>query len=380
MARTLPPHGVRRRRLLRFGLVGLVAHGPSILAPVARADDAAPEAAADATTDVERPHIAALLPLKSAALGKLAEAVRRGLAVAAQVDQNPLPLIVYPVGDEVGPLVDTYDRALRAGAQFVIGPLSKPAVAAIATSGAVTAPTLALSIPDSEVALPDGMYAIGIQLEAEARQIARIAASQGRRRASIVALDTPLARRVAQAFADEWTRTTRPIVDNLLFNPDPVQLKKLRDTLTAGQADMVFLALDGTRARQVKPYLGRALPAYGTSQVHVTTTDATGQMDLNGLVFVDMPWLLMPDHPAVMLYPRPTLALPAEQARFFGLGIDAWRIAQALLGGTSFNELGDIDGVTGHIRPGAARQFVREPFAAQFAQGQPRLLSPTGGR
>lgn len=372
----MPSHDPDRARRRWIGLVGLAAVVgiTPILAPAARAEDR------EAPVDDEKPHVAALLPLKSAALGKLADAVRRGLAAAAQVDQNALPLVVYPVGDDANELVETYDRALRSGAQFVIGPLSKPAVAAIATSHAVTVPTLGLSVPDSDVALPDGMYVVGIQLEAEARQIARLAASQGRRRASIVALDTPLARRVAQAFADEWTRTTRPIVDNLVFNAEPVQLKKLRDTLTAGQSDMVFLALDGPRARQVKPYLGRALPAYGTSQIHVTTTDATGQLDLNGVVFVDMPWLLMPDHPAVMLYPRPPVGLSAEQARFYALGIDAWRIAQALLGGASFNDVGEIDGVTGHLSPGPARQFVREPFAAQFVQGQPRLLNPVSGR
>jgi outer membrane PBP1 activator LpoA protein len=330
---------------------------------------------------IDKPHVALILSLKSAGLGRLAEAVRMGVATAAGADRSDaLPLITYPTGDDAKELVETFDRAIRQGARLVIGPLAKPAVHAIARSNVVTVPTLALTIPDTDVLLPDNMYAFGVQLESEARQIARLAQSQGRRRAVIIGLDTPLSKRVAQTFAEEWTRTGRLIVDQFLFTNDQVQLRKIRDGITLGNADMIFFALDAQRARQVRPYLGKVLPTYSTSQSYAPTNDVVGQHDLNGLVFVDMPWILMPDHPAVITYPRPQGVFSAtDQDRFYALGIDAWRLGQSLLE-SGFNDAGTLDGVTGYITPGSGRQFRREAVAAQFVQGQPRLINPDSGR
>lgn len=329
----------------------------------------------------EKPHIAALLPTKSANFGKLADAVRRGLLAGAAVDNsNALPLVIYPTGDDAKELVDTYDRAIRLGARLVIGPLTKTGVNAIATSNAVTVPTLALTVPDGDVLLPDGMYAFGVQIESEARQMVKIALSQGRRRAVIIAADNTLGRRVATAFAEDWTRSGRLIVDQYMYTTDQAALKKIKDGITLGNADMIFLALDAPRARSIRPYLGKILPTYGTSQVFMAGSEVVGQHDLNGVTFVDMPWVLMPDHPAVISYPRPQGVFASyEQERFYALGIDAWRLGRALLD-TGFNDSGTLDGVTGYLSPGSSRQFVREAVAAQFVQGQAKVLNPVSGR
>jgi outer membrane PBP1 activator LpoA protein len=348
----------------------------------AQTPDTAPPAPVDPPPpEEEKPHIAALLPTKSASFGKLADAVRRGLMAGAAVQGgNALPLIIYPTGEDAKELVDTYDRALRLGARLVIGPLTKAGVHAIAKSNAVTVPTLALNIPDSDVLLPDSMYAFGVQIESEARQMAKIALSQGRRRAVIITPDNTLGRRVATAFAEDWARSGRLIVDQYMYTTDQVALKKIKDGITIGNADMIFLALDAPRARSIRPYLGKLLPTYGTSQVYMAGSEAVGQHDLNGVTFVDMPWVLMPDHPAVIAYPRPQgVFVSYEQERFYALGIDAWRLGQALLE-SGFNDVGTIDGVTGYLSPGPGRQFVREAVAAQFVQGQPKLLNQVSGR
>lgn len=323
----------------------------------------------------DKPHVAVLLPLKSAAFGKLAEAVKRGISAAAfagDTEMN-LPLVTYPTGDAPKEVLEAYDRALRAGARFVIGPLTKSAVQAVAASDGVTVPTLALSVPDGEV-LPDRMYAVGLQIEMEARQVARVAQSQGRRRAVVIGNDSALGKRMAQAFADEWTRSGRLIVDQFPFATDAVRVKRMRDSFASNNVDAVFLALDGTRARQLRPYLPKTLPLYGTSQINTAEGSVLGQHDLNGVVFVDMPWMVLPDHPAVLAYPRQVgMFATFDQERFYALGIDAWRLSQALLE-TSFSQLAPLDGVTGLISPGAARQFVREPVPVQFQQGAPRLV------
>ena len=371
-----PAHAPTARQVTPAG--GSPAAAPtSPTSPTSPAQVAAPPQPAAS----DKPHVALILPLKSAGLGRLAEAVRLGVATAAGTDRaDALPLVTYPTGDDPKELIETYDRAIRQGARLVIGPLSKPAVHAIAGSNAVTVPTLALTAPDSDVMLPDNMYAFGVQLESEARQIARLAQSQGRRRAVIIGLDTPLSKRVSQSFAEEWTRTGRLIVDQFVYTSDQVQLKRIRDGIALGNADMIFFALDAQRTRQVRPYVGKALPSYATSQAYAPSGDVVGQHDLNGLTFVDMPWMLMPDHPAVIAYPRPQGVFSAtDQDRFYALGIDAWRLGQSLLE-NGFNDAGTLDGVTGYISPGSSRQFRREAVAAQFVQGRARLINPVSGR
>jgi outer membrane PBP1 activator LpoA protein len=336
-----------------------------------------------ATEAEEKPHIAALLPLQSTAFGRFADAVRRGLEAAMAADgerEDRLPVIVYPTGDDPEDTIDTYDRALRAGARLVIGPLHRGAVQALAFSNAVTVPTLALSIPDADVMLPDRFYAFGVHLESEARQVARVARAQGRRRAAIIVGDTPLSRRIAQAFADEFARGGRLIVDQHGFTAEKARIKKIRDGLTASKADAVFFAIDGPRVRQIRPHLGRSLPGYATSLVHTAEGAVVGQFDLAGIIFVDMPWMVAPDHPAVMAYTRPTsLFTTYEQERFYAIGIDAWRLSQMMLGST-YSGLGILDGVTGQLVPGTSRQFQREPIAAQFTQAGVRTLGDLEAR
>lgn len=324
----------------------------------------------------DKPHIAVLLPLDSPAFGKLADAVKRGIEAAATTadPEKTLPIVVYPTNDVAKNIIDVYDRALRAGAQFVIGPLTKNAVQAIASSNAVTVPTLGLSVPDSERPLPDKMYAFGVQIEAEARQIARVAQSQGKRRAVVITGDNTLAKRASQAFMEEWTRSGRLIVDQHAFTTDQGKLKRIRDNLGPNNVDAIFLALDGQRARQVRPYLGKTIATYATSQVNSSEGTVLGQHDLNGVVFLDMPWMVLPDHPAVMSYPRLTGVFGTfEQDRFYAIGVDAWRLAQGLLE-ESYSSLSPVDGVTGLLTPGITRVFVREPLPVQFLQGVPRVV------
>lgn len=363
------------QRLRVLMLLAAVLYGAlaALVTPAARAQ----------TEESEAPHIAALLPLKSQTFLRYAEAVRRGITAAAtaEVDRpNVLPVVVYPTGDDPKDVIDTYDLAIRRGARFVIGPLTKNAVQAVATSYAVSVPTLALSVPDSEVLLPDGMYAFGVQMEAEARQVARIAQSTGKRRVAIFVSDNALSKRVGQAFAEEWARSGRLVVDQHTHTTDPGKLKRIRDAIVAGGVDVIFFALDGPKARQVRPYLGKSLPAFGTSQIYSPESHVLGQHDLNGIVFVDMPWLVSPDHAAVMTYERqPGSTMTFEQERFYALGIDAWRLAHTLLDG-GYTDLGMMDGVSGYLSPGPAHVFNREAAVVQFTQSGLRPFEVTGPR
>ena len=312
-----------------------------------------------------------LLPLNSTSIGRQADAVRLGVLEAAKVHRaTTLPVVIHATTDEAYDIVQAYEEAVRAGAQLVIGPLTRSAVTALSGTKLVTVPTLALNAPELESVLPQELYIFGLQIENEAKQLAQLARQQERKTAVVVATDSALSRRLGQAFADEFVRRGGLIQDEFVYTTDAPSLMKLRDSLTSASGTVVFLALDAARARQIRPYLGASTPIFATSLVH-TTNDALANRDLNGVYFVDMPWLLTPDHPAVMSYARQEQA-GLEFQRFYALGIDGYRIAQDLLRGPPGEA--PLDGVTGYITLGRDHRFLRELIPAQFSQGETRVL------
>lgn len=322
------------------------------------------------------PHIALLLPLDSKLFGRHAEAVRDGVIAALKAQGGAaLPLREYAAGDTAEQALKSYIRAINAGARIVIGPLTRDGVAAIVGSAATLVPTLALNVAEGHAgALPENVYTLSLQIEAEARQVAQLAWQDGHRRAVTLAADTPLSRRIHQAFVDEYTRLGGAHASAYSFSPEPEALGRVRRAVEAGKPDMVFLALDFARARLARPYFG-SLPVYATSQVNPGNAGPLAGFDLAGVRFLDMPWLLLPDHPAVMIYPRPSYREAVELERFYALGIDALRLALMLAAGRGEPAL---DGVTGRLTLGRDRHFARGLTPAQFADG--RLTVPARER
>jgi len=316
------------------------------------------------------PHIALLLPLNSVTFGRPAEAVKNGFLAAAKVQgSEPLPLRVYAVGDDPGQIVSSYITALAGGARLVVGPLTRNGVTAIA-SNPVPVPTLALNVPNAGTPVPANLYMLSLHAEAEAQQAARFAYRDGWRKALVVSTDSTLMRRIQQAFAEEFTRLGGALVAEYAFTSDPEGLARIREAAGLGVADMAFLALDFPRARLARPYLD-PLAIYATSHVNPGAAGPLAVFDLAGVRFLDMPWLLQPEHPAVMIYPRPRGQEAADNERLYALGIDAFRLAIGLLAGDA---TGALDGVTGQITLGPDQQFARSLTAAQFTQGRLTIL------
>lgn len=316
-------------------------------------------------TDKPTPHIALILPLKSAAFGAAAEAVQQGFAAAAGVQAQDFPVRIYEADDENKEVLTLYKKALANGAQGVVGPLTRNGVAILAANASITVPTLALNVGEGKAS--GSLYLFGLPAEAEARQIAQLAAAAGLHDATIISNGEALSKRLSAAFADEWKHLGRNLLGEVLFVEDTAVLANVSNE--AGS--MVFLAADGAHARSIHPYLAPNLPVYATSQIFNGNTDTLTNYDLNEVRFVDMPWLLQADHPAVMAYPRASSALPAQRERLYALGIDAYRLIQILLRGTR-QDL-PLDGVTGRIQLNEYNQLQREALPAVLRGGHGQL-------
>lgn len=314
------------------------------------------------------PHIALLLPLNSGAFGRVAEAVKLGFTAAATV-QVSLPIKIYGSGDQPEETLAAYQEAVQAGARVVVGPLTRNAVARLAGSGLVSVPTLALNTPEKDTAVPPQLYLFGLAADMEARQVARLAFADGRKSALVAASGSVLAKRMQAAFAEEWQNLGGRIARQTTFVISEAELAKLKDFGATRAADMIFLAADAREARLARPYLDRGIPTYATSHVYGGAGEAHRNIDLTDVQFIDMPWLLQPDHPAVMVYPHPPFALGIELERFYALGIDAWRLARLLLDSRPVPGV-LLDGVTGQIILDNANHLTREMPRAEFQRGE----------
>ena len=101
---------------------------------------------------------------------------------------------------------------------------------------------------------------------------------------------------------ENWQHAGGIIQSEIVYAGDPSPLR----LIPSEPGNMVFLAAEVDKARLLRPYISNMLPVYATSQVFAGNANNLVNYDLSEVRFVDMPWLLQPDHPAVMVYPRVT--------------------------------------------------------------------------
>jgi len=353
---------------------------PSRLAPttvVTPLRDAPPAPAAPAPVrepiaEGPAPHVALILPLASPALGRLADAVRQGFLAAGEVaGRNAMPVRVYAASDDGPATRELCRKAQEEGAVLVVAGLTRDGATGLARSDCPRQPTLVLNQPQ-EPLMPAKMYSISLSAEQEARQVALLAINDGWHAAIVIASPTPLGRRVADAFEREWGRAAGE-ARRVSFEGRSEEAPVVKERIAALRGDMVFLALDQAATRAVRPYISGTLPIYTTSLGVDPRADATVNVDLEGVRYVDMPWFVQPDHPAVMVYPAPASPMSVEQERLYALGIDAYRLGGLLLQPESRSLA--LDGVTGRIALDADRHFTRALVPSGFDSGRAAPLN-----
>lgn len=299
--------------------------------------DGSPRAAAPSSAPYSGPavRVALLLPLDSQALAQPAEAVRAGFMAAHQLQPQGVTVNLVPTGDSAQAALDAYRGAAEQN-DIVVGPLARSAVASLATSGAVAKPTIALNHPQVNSPLPRQMLVIGLSLEDEARQVAEWAASeQPVGQALVLTGRAAWQQRLAGAFSQRWAELGRSQATVELPAEggyvDGNALAELRARLSGEPPQLVYAALDANGLRQVRMAIGTSLPTYGSASVNPGLDPASVPAELAGVRFLDLPWTVQPDHPAVAGYPRWSAGGQGlDPQRLYALGIDAYRIAREL--------------------------------------------------
>jgi len=321
------------------------------------------------------PLVALLLPLDTPDFAAPAEAVLAGCKAAIAILERRPALEVVRTDASSSNIMAGYEAAATRGATVIVGPMTRNGVTALATSGRVRSLTLALNLPEHAAALPENLYAFGLSVDAEARQVARSAYADHLRGAVVVQSASTLSKRAGQAFAEEWFALGGSISDAIELGAK-ADLLRLHQKLSKSDADLIFLAADPEQARAVRPYLNNQIPVFATSQINSGRLDPVANVDLNGIRFVEMPWLAQPDNLTAMIYPRPDSLAP-ELQRFYALGIDACRMANEFLNRRLRVKL---EGVTGTLTLNSSGYVEREAMQSVFRDGSGVALESRGAR
>ncbi|SFN45546.1 hypothetical protein SAMN05660284_01538 [Formivibrio citricus] len=297
--------------------------------------------------------VALILPGKSKALRPATEAIKSGVLAAARAHggADALPVRIFETGDAEEETLSMFNLAKSQGAAVVIGPLTRSAVNYLADSADFSIPVLALNSFDEATLRRPKLYSFGLSIELEVQQIVRLMRNRQVAAPAVLVSPGPLSARMAQAFAEAWSEGGGAV-------PVQIEVKQPRAEAAALQAklkgaDAVFFASDGRRASLLRPYLPAALPCYATSQI---TVGRAVPVDLSGVNYVEMPWLAEPDTPEYAVYGRHR-SPSGDIERLFALGVDAWRLADALAGGRSVT---DLEGLTGRLTLSSDGTVVRE--------------------
>ncbi len=358
--------------------------------------------------------VALLLPLASQ-YGRAAQAVHDGFTAVhhANGDPNKPEIAVYDIGSEATLSPIYYRLAVQEGADLVVGPLGKEAVAALLATDALSVPTLLLGGASAAETLPVNGFQFDLSPEQDAEQTALRAYLDGHRTAAVLYPETPWGQRVQDAFSARWRELggvvveSRPYVDNRpdysasikeVLNIDKSEGRKYELSALLGtklgfqprrrqDIDFLFLAAKTSTARLLKPQINffqaHDLPVYATSHVYAGKQDPVNDIDLNGIVFVYMTWFL--ENVGRIRNTRKQIQGSWPYAysaldRLFALGMDSYAIIPVLARLREDQDL-RIEGVTADLSMDRAGRVIRHLSWAKFENGRPVMQElPVTGR
>ena len=285
---------------------------------------------------------------------------------------------------------DAYNVAIDSGAQLVVGPLTKAAVAELLAQGTLPVPVIALNRLERDRTGIDNSLQFALAPEDEAAQLARLAFADGHRSALLVRPAGEWGTRMQTAFTESWLHLGGRIAASTTFSGRETHSSSLTAALDLDASrqraaelrrqlaqpieitgrrrkdiDSVFLLAPGAaEARSLKPLLAYhyagSLPAYATSSAN-SDQGRSKESDLNGLRLVEMPSVLGGGNNNAPLRGQ-------RYERLGALGADACRLAALDL--RSHSRQGPLlQGETGFLSINAQGQIERDLQPAVFDRG-----------
>ena len=357
-------------------------------------------------------HIALCLPFLEP-YKQYSEAIRDGFISAWYASEHYRPVVNIYNADSLN-IQEVYRIAVDNGADFIVGPLEKEAIARLMELQQLPVTTLALNQYSGNGQVkkdPDHPYPkllrFDLSPEDEARQAADRASGDGAHRALVIAPEGDWGGRLVQAFSSKWASDGGRVIDAITYPADttdfsaPVKRllnitgseyrarllqqrlnKRIKsETRIRQDADMIFLVADPAAARQIVPQLrffrAGGLPVYSTRFLYSGTNTAKLDNDINDVIFPDFPWVIDPAssmEPVHRIIDDNWSANTSRYNRMYALGVDAFRLIpnlQRLADQPSVTYAGE----TGNLYLTDDGTVRRKLLWARVVNGKPQLIT-----
>jgi len=348
------------------------------------------------------PHLALMLPL-SGRTSEPASQIRDGFMTAYyQLPAASRPrLRVYDTA--TASIADTVADATAAGAEFIVGPLTREEVLAAADLLTTRPPILALNFLPADRQTPEHYFQFALSPEDDARAVARYITASGRRRGVVLAPEGDWGTRVAAAFDEELraaggyvlgqssfgTAARTDFTDSIMqvLRTDDSRSRQQRIQATIGQKiefeprrrpDIQFIFAPTSQprsARMLRPqlrfHLAGDIPTYTLGDAY--EPHPTANQEIDGVMLPDMPWMLGDEGLSGQVREAARQAFgdsTTRRGRLFAFGFDAFRIAASLQRGAGVNP----EGLTGTLSIDAQGRVRRELEWVRIKDGAPTPL------
>lgn len=305
-------------------------------------------------------------------------------------------------------IVDIYQQAITDGVDYFVGPLEKQAINQLLDLGELPVQVLALNRLDLNYEqASDKLIQFGLSPEDEAIQVAETAMSDGHRLALVITPENPWGDRLAEAFMNRWVELGGAVLERAIFQSNtkdfgtPVKKllnidssenrgRELRNKLNIKinnverrreDADFIFTAAVPGDARQLFPqfrfHRAGDIPVYATSHIFTGIVDGPRDIDLNDVMFIDMPWILDTSRQLSIIQDalnRNWNQDKSKYRRLYALGIDAYQLIPQI-GRLSSEKNSFLSGETGDLSIGPDNIIKRKLRRAQFVEGKPVLVN-----
>jgi len=360
--------------------------------------------------------IALLLPF-TGKYNDAAVAIREGFMAAWYESRDDKPIIkIYNTDTEN--VVTKYAQAISEGADFVVGPLQKSAITKLIEQSDITVATLVLNQYDGEQDISNtstlsplpAVIQFGLSPEEEAKQVAERAWFDGHARAISITTGDERSRRTHDAFTSHWQELGGTLLVHVSIGQDVKELRdpiksvlnidqseqrnktlrsKLRrslktETRRRQDVDLIFMAVSPKIARQLVPqlryYRTEDIALYSISNIYTGNINTREDSDINGVFFVDMPWVIDPENeysPLNRMIERYQKTSLSAYKRLYAFGIDAYRLIPRLTE-LSLQPTQQYEGKTGYITIDKEGRVQRRLVWAQFLDGKPELTDANG--
>lgn len=359
-------------------------------------------------------HVAVFLPT-SGKLQHAGKAIVDGIMASYYREQTQtsaqLKLSMYDTasGNSMESLVS---KARNAGAELIIGPLEKDNVEALKQYMAGTQnprhllPVLALNYTNEADVLPSRhFFEFGLSAEDEAMAVAEHAVSKRLDRALILRPNSDWGSRVSDAFKGQFEQLGGRVLDEAAFSEPRQFSKEVQDLLglevsksrhreierqlgkkldftprRRQDVDFIFLVASPKEARQLKPtinyHYGQNIPVLATSHIYSGSENSKFDKDLNGVYFVDIPWVLKQDIELKKAFDEHIPNAQTQFKRLHALGIDAFSLMRefSVLKHVAKSEL---KGATGVLTIQADGRVKRQLSWAKFRRGKAQPVLST---